>query len=270
MNRTPHIDRHKVRRNFSAHAQEYEEHARVQRFVVDLLTALVAERQLLSGPLLEVGTGTGRLGAALISRHPALPLVVTDLAHGMTRVAAERLPAALAVDADAQALPFQCNYFGLVCSSSVYQWVPDLPGAFSENFRVLRPGGWFIFALFGERTLWELRQSHRQATAACGGGLTSHVHDFPGEAEVTQALAVAGFAELLVLSRDEIEHHDDVAGLLRGLKGIGAANASTARAAGIGGRRVMQRMMALYRELAGEKMLPATYQVIYGVAQRPL
>lgn len=268
MNRTPHIDRYKVRRNFSAHAQEYEEHARVQRFVVDLLTALVAERQLLSGPLLEVGTGTGRLRAALTSQQPDLPLVVTDLAHGMTRVAADRLPAALAVDADAQALPFQRDFFGLVCSSSVYQWVPDLSGAFRENFRVLRSGGWFVFALFGERTLWELRQSHRQAAADCGRG-QSHVHDFPDEAEVTQALAAAGFAEILVLSKDEIEYYEDVAGLLRGLKGIGAANASTARAAGIGGRRVMQRMIALYRELAGENMLPATYQVIYGVAQRP-
>lgn len=269
MTRTPHIDRHKVRRNFSAHAREYDEHARVQGSVVDLLTALVAKRKLLSGPLLEIGTGTGRLAAALTRQHPALPLVVTDLAHDMTRIAAERLPAALALDADALALPFRSDHFGLVCSASVYQWVPDLPAAFGENFRVLRPGGWFVFALFGERTLWELRQSHRQAAVDCGRGL-SHVHDFPGEVDVVQALALAGFAEGLVLSRDEIEHHDDVAGLLRGLKGIGAANASTARTAGIGGRRVMQRMMALYRELAGENLLPATYQVIYGVAQRPL
>lgn len=266
----PPIDLRQVRRNFSCHAEEYDRYARVQKRVAARLLELVRP-QLRPGVLaLEVGTGTGELARRLLRAAPGLSLVVSDVAHGMTSHAAASLGGVPAADADAQALPFGTGRFDLVLSASVFQWLNDLPAALAEAARVLRPGGLLAFAMYGERTLWELREAHRLAVREAGGEHASHAHTFPGEAEVGRALAAAGLAPLRLFAEDEVERHPDVAALLRSLKKIGAQNASAARPAGLASRRVMHRLGALYAERFGREGqgLPATYHVIYAVARK--
>lgn len=266
----PPIDIRQVRRNFSCHAEEYDRYARVQKRVAARLLDLVLP-QIQPGTLaLEVGTGTGELARRLLRLTSDVSLVVSDLAHGMTRHAAASLGALPAVDADAQALPFRGGRFGLVLSASVFQWLNDLPAALSEGARVLRPGGLLAFAMYGERTLWELREAHRLAVQEAGGEHGSHAHTFPGEAEVGRTLATVGLQPLQLFTEDEVERHPDVAALLRSLKKIGAQNASTERPAGLASRRVMHRLAALYAERFGHETqgLPATYHVIYGLARK--
>jgi malonyl-CoA O-methyltransferase len=269
MNEAAKVDTKRVRRNFSCQARSYDRHALVQKRVVERLLVRLREWAPVEGPALEVGAGTGRLSLALAQAFPQISPCLSDIAHGMTCFAAASLPGALAADADAQALPFRTASFGLVCSTSVYQWVNDLPRAFAESARVLVPGGRFAFALFGEGTLFELRESHRLAVAETGSPHSSHVQNFPGEQDVRRALAAAGFRETVVWSRNEVENHPDVRDLLRHLKQIGARNASENRPPGLSSRRVHDRMTALYRERFGRKdSIPATYQVIYGLALR--
>lgn len=261
------IDGRQVRRNFTCRAGEYERYAVVQKRVVDRLLGLLLEEGPVSGPILEVGAGTGWLSMRLARAFPEVRPVVSDIAHDMTCRAASQVPKAMALDADAQALPLRSASFPLVLSSSAYQWVNSLFLAFSESARVLTPEGRFVFALFGKRTLFELRESHRGAVARSGESYKSHVQDFPGEAEVHQALMAAGFKQIRVFSEDEVEYHGDVATVLRSLKGIGAQNASTARPAGLASRRIMNRMMTIYEERYGKDgVIPATYHVIYGLA----
>jgi malonyl-CoA O-methyltransferase len=270
MSRPP-IDLQQVRRNFSCHAEEYDRYAQVQKRVAARLLDLLLP-QIRPGTLaLEVGTGTGELARRLLRLTSDVSLVVSDLAHGMSRHAAETLGGLPAVDADAQALPFRDRRFGLVLSASVFQWLNDLPAALAEIDRVLRPGGLLAFAMYGERTLWELREAHRLAVQEAGGEHGSHAHTFPGEAEVGQALAAAGLTPLRLFAEDEVERHPDVAALLRSLKKIGAQNASAERPAGLASRRVMQRLGALYAECFGHAALglPATYHVIYALARKP-
>jgi malonyl-CoA O-methyltransferase len=259
------IDNQLVRAHFSAHAGDYDRYAAVQKRVVTHLVAqLTAARMPLTGALLDIGTGTGALAAAL---GGARPLVLLDLAHGMTRTAAARLPGTLPCDGDARSLPFRDGSFATVVSSSVYQWLEDLPAAFTEVARVLRPGGIFAVALFGERTLIELRTAHRQAVAECASPHGSHVQSFPAAAEVANALQQAGLDCRNFASFPEMEWHPDVPALLRQLKQIGAGNAAADRPKGLASRRVMQRMLAIYE--AGHRQLqgiPATYEVVCALA----
>jgi malonyl-CoA O-methyltransferase len=269
MSEAARVDTKRVRANFSCQARSYDRHALVQKRVVDRLLERLREGGPVEGPILDVGTGTGRLSRALAKAFPEARPCVTDIAHGMTCLAATSVPDALATDADAQALPFRSGSFALVCSTSVYQWVNDLPLAFTESSRVLASGGRFAFALFGERTLFELRESHRLAVAETGSPHPSHVQDFPGEEEVRMALAAAGFWEVVTWSGNEVEEHPDVQHLLHHLKSIGARNAAVTRPPGLSSRRVLNRMMALYREFYGRgHSIPATYHVIYGLARR--
>ena len=262
------IDSGRVRGNFSSRAGDYDRYASVQKRVVELLYGRLAKVAMPQGLYLDVGTGTGALAAAMLNRVPG-QLVVMDIAHGMTRAAAERLLEVSACDGDARQLPFIDETFACVVSSSVYQWVECLPSAFTEISRVLRPGGLFALALFGEKTLSELRSSHCRAVANSGTGQTSHVQIFPTLGEVADALAAAGLACDEVSNGMEVEFHLDVPDLLRQLKQIGASNATADRPRGLASRQVMQSMIQFYEEhYRCESGLPASYEVIIAVARK--
>ena len=264
------IDCERMRGNFSNHASDYDSYASVQKRVVDLLCTKLSAFQLTSGLMLDVGTGTGALAAALSSLAAEQPLVIMDIAHGMTLEATQRMPEAFACDGDARFLPFVDNSFAAVVSSSVYQWVNCLPTAFSEVFRVLRPGGLFALALFGEKTLHELRSSHRHALAESDKGRSSHVQSFPAINEISTAIELAGLSCHDLCSTMDVEYHSDVPDLLRQLKQIGASNAAVDRPRGLASRHVMHSMMdeyeSRYRCDAG---LPASYEVIIAIAEKP-
>jgi malonyl-CoA O-methyltransferase len=257
------IDRKKVRQSFDRQASDYDDYAVVQRTVVDNLLGTVQSEGLRPGRLLDIGCGTGRLLAKLRELYPDSAAIGADLAFGMCATAADR--GGVVVNADAENLPFADSAFDLVLSTSTYQWLTSLHTAFAEVRRVLAPGGMFCFALFGERTLFELRDSYREAL----GGGAGRSHSFFSQAYVLDALQCAGFTQARVRSELEVEYHTDVPELLRSLKKIGAGSASPVSAKGLSERRVMLDMMAVYRErYQREAGIPATYEVIYGVGRK--
>ena len=265
MNGLP-VSTRQVRQHFSAHAGEYDCYAQVQkRVVAELITRLPIDLSPYQNAL-DLGTGTGDLARQLRERAPDLPLLVADIAHAMTCTAAARVAKVAGFDADAETLPLRPASVGLVLSASMYQWVNDLPQAFTEVQRVLHPGGLFAFALFGAGTLGELRAAHSSALAEEGHAASSHMQRFPDTEAVAAALRAAGLTGQLE-ARDELEVHPDVPHLLRSLKRIGAQNAASQRPAGLSGRKTTERMMAIYQERYGSNgSIPATYQVIYGLA----
>ncbi len=93
-------------------------------------------RPLLDGalhPRIDIGTGTGRFGAALQAD------VGMDPARSMLTVAAERLPSV--VEGAAEALPFRDASLESVLSVTVFEFLPDPVRALAEIARVLRPRG---------------------------------------------------------------------------------------------------------------------------------
>lgn len=262
------VSSRQVRQHFSAHASEYDCYAQVQKRVVAGLVARLPADLRPYQLALDLGTGTGDLARQLRERAPELALLVADIAHAMTCAAATRVTKVAGFDADAETLPLRHASVGLILSASMYQWVNDLPQAFTEVQRVLQPGGLFAFALFGDGTLGELRASHCAALAEEGHAASSHMQRFPTVGAVADALKTAGLNGRLE-SLDEQEEHPDVPHLLRSLKRIGAQNAASQRPTGLSGRKTIERMMAIYQErYGGNGSIPATYQVIYGLARK--
>jgi len=266
----PGIDRQRVRSSFHARAGDYDRHAVVQKRVLERFADILPAGSGIAR-VLDIGSGTGVLLQKLAARYPMARLTGLDLALGMAITARERLMATGRVDfvtADAEALPVGDACLDLVVSTSTLQWLESLEQAFGEVRRVLGPGGRFCFALFGEQTLFELRASYRAAVTAVGGGAVDRTQRFSSIADVSSALRTAGLAQEYLVSELEIETHPDVAHLVRAIRSIGAGNAVQTTGRGLAERRVMLAMMDHYqREYAVKGAIPATYEVIYGVAR---
>ena len=258
------INKQQVRQHFSVHARDYDRYAKVQQLVAKRLAGLLRSHQQPWSLALEVGCGTGLLSRQLLQLQAGLKLILSDLAHGMSQQVQQVLTDCLICDADAAALPFAAGTFDLVASSSVYQWLNDLPNAFAEVARVLRPDGTLAIAFFGEQTLHELRSSHQ----AILGDEKSHVQSFSTLDRVERAVP-ADLQIVALHSEFEVEWHQSVPDLLRSLKKIGAQNASQQRPQGFTSRSDMQQMITHYDAVyAGEAGIPATYEVIYLLAKR--
>ncbi|BDG02643.1 methyltransferase domain-containing protein [Anaeromyxobacter oryzae] len=257
------VDKRRVRRSFSRSARAYDGRAAVQREIQDRMLALLGEAAPEARRALDVGAGTGALLARLAAARPRLAPAAVDLAPGMAAAARARVPSATVAAADAEALPFRSGAFDLVVSTSTFQWLPRLEPAFAEARRVLAPGGVLAIALFGARTLRELRD----AWAAAGAG-AARTHRFFSRDDVERALAAAGLATRSVVEEDLVEHHPDARAVLRSLKAIGATNAVPG-ARGLGGRGATLEMLRRYEDgHAGPRGVPATWHVVWAVAAR--
>lgn len=250
---------------FSRSAAAYDGRAEVQRRVQDRVVTLLDDAAPAARRVLDVGAGTGALLARLRAARPRLVAAAVDLAPGMASLARARLGLASVAAGDAEALPFRAGAFELVVSTSALQWLPRLEPALAEARRVLAPGGALVLALFGQRTLHELKGAWRDAAGPERGART---HRFFSRAEVVEALGAVGLAPVRVSEEELAEHHADARSVLRALKAIGASRAVPG-GVGLGGRRATLEMLRRYEERhrcpAG---VPATWHVIYAVAAR--
>lgn len=267
------IDRQRVQNSFHRGADAYDQHTPVQQRVLQQLMQQVGQHPLASNTtVLDIGCGTGRLLELLGHCFPDAALTGLDLAPNMLHQAAERLPPAVRlVQGDAEQLPFADSSFQLVLSSSTFQWLDTLQSCFGEVSRVLEPEGRFVFSLFGEGTLYELRESWHQALLNAGRGTAEQhtgVHRFHDSAKVRQVLDQAGFRDIVVWSSIEQIWYPDVPHLLQAIKRIGAGTSRPPSGGGLGWRRVLHEMAALYGERFGTECgVPASYCVIYGAGR---
>ncbi|HEX7290485.1 MAG TPA: class I SAM-dependent methyltransferase [Conexibacter sp.] len=99
---------------------------------------------------LEIGSGTGYFSLNLLQAGTIGQATCTDISPGMLatlRGNAERLGLEVeTVATGAEALPFEDASFDLVLGHAILHHIPDLPSAFAEFFRVLKPGGTVVFA----------------------------------------------------------------------------------------------------------------------------
>jgi len=99
---------------------------------------------------LEIGAGTGYFSLNLLQAGVLEQATCTDISPGMVATLADnarRLGLEVkAARADAESLPFADASFDLVLGHAVLHHLPDLPRAFTELHRVLRPGGRIVFA----------------------------------------------------------------------------------------------------------------------------
>jgi malonyl-CoA O-methyltransferase len=266
------IDKKQMRRAFSRAAPDYDATAVMQREVCTRMLERLDYIRMKPAHILDAGSGTGWGTRQLAQRYPAARVVALDIAIGMLRTARGRSgwwqklfggEKQLQVCADVEALPLAANSMEMIWSNLAVQWCNDLPGAFAEMHRVLKPDGLLMFSTFGPDTLKELR------IAFNGVDRHSHINRFADMHDIGDMLMHSGFAEPVMDMEMLTLTYDDVRGVLQDLKTIGAHNATAGRGQGLMGKNAWARLTENYERLRNNGKLPATFEVVYGHAWKP-
>jgi malonyl-CoA O-methyltransferase len=263
-----------VRRSFEETAAAYDAAAVLQNEVCRRMLARLDYIKVDPALVLDAGSGTGNAVAGLLARWPRARVIALDLALAMARRARARRPwwrslldlrgpRLAAVCGDIEQLPLAAGCAGVVWSNLTVQWVNQTQRAFSEMHRVLAPGGLALFSTFGPDTLKELRTSFQDVDRH------THVHRFVDMHDIGDMLIACGFADPVMDMEVMTLTYDDVIGVMRDLKAIGAHNATLGRPAGLAGKSLLAKVTRNYEAFRRDGKLPATFEVVYGHAWKP-
>jgi malonyl-CoA O-methyltransferase len=257
------VEKKAVAASFSRAATGYDSVARLQRDVgerlLDYLDAWSGDPE----NMLDLGCGTGYFCSALRDRFPRAHYLGLDLAGGMVDFARRRNASDCEwLVADAESLPLASESVDLVFSSLAVQWCYRLEHLFAELSRVLSPGGWCVFTSLGPHTLSELRSAWATVDSH------QHVNTFVPTADLVAAAQRVPGMELTLENRSYCMDYRRVRDLLDELKALGAHNMNRSRPPGLASRKALQGMLQAYEAQRTNGVLPATYDVIFGVLKK--
>ena len=266
------LDKRLLRRSFERAAAGYDAAAVLQHEVCRRMLARLEFVKHDPTAILDAGSGTGNVVAALRTHYPRAAIYALDIAHAMVLRAPARISwwqrlcgrGVQPICGDIERLPLHGAAVGMVWSNLALQWLNDLPRAFAELHRVLSPGGLLMFSTFGPDTLKELRAAYRDTDEY------SHVNRFIDMHDIGDMLVHGGFADPVMDMEYITLTYADVRALMRDLKAIGAHNVTAGRRPGLATRAMLAGVERNYERWRRDGRLPATFEVIYGHAWVPL
>jgi ubiquinone/menaquinone biosynthesis C-methylase UbiE len=193
-----------------------------QPYAEDLAARLEVEE---SGSVLELACGTGIVTRVLRSRLPStVKLTATDLNEPMFRNAAGKFAKEEAVEwlqADACSLPFDNQMFDAVVCQFGIMFVPDKALAAREAYRVLKPGGLFLFNVWDSMDHNELTRVAHETVAGFFETDPPAFYQLPfgyhDHDEIKRTLEGAGFREIRIDVVEKISAADRVEDAAKGL-----------------------------------------------------
>ncbi|PFG55883.1 malonyl-CoA O-methyltransferase [Vibrio sp. ES.051] len=244
--------------SFGKAASTYDKHAAFQRDVgYRLIDKLPSD--LTNQRVLDLGCGTGYFSKVFQQR--GANVVCVDISQAMLDKAQQRCGEECMsyILADAENLPFDDGSFDYIFSSLALQWCTDLSYPLREVQRVLRKGGTAAFSTLLDNSLYELRDSWGKIDAY------QHVNNFITFNQVKIALAQSRCHNHHLDSTTITVWYDSAFSVMRDLKGIGANHVS-GRSHGLTSRSALRQVERAYQAFGNDQgLLPASYQVCFGV-----
>jgi malonyl-CoA O-methyltransferase len=262
------INKTKVAASFNRSAQDYANHAVLQRTVAERLLERLELVNISPKMIIDVGSGPGGAARQLAKMYKGAQVLQLDLSMEMLRQSRSQDSRFFSkqqyICGDAESLPLGRDTAELVFSSLMLQWCNDLDAAFTQMQNTLKKQGLFLFATLGPDTLKELQSSWAEVDDEL------HVNTFIDMHDVGDALLRAGFVEPVM----DVEHisltYEDCFSLMKDLKTLGASNADDNRSRGLTGKNKIKDLESAYEKYRTGGRLPATYEVVYGHAWAPL
>jgi malonyl-CoA O-methyltransferase len=227
--------------------------------------------------VIDAGCGSGHALPGLEARFPDAQIVALDLSLPLLALSAgaprrvlpdwiARLvstPRIARIATDFGRLPFRDATVDCVWSNLALHWSSDMPAAFADWFRVTKTGGLVQFSTLGPDTLRQLR-------AAWGNDGGRRVHRFVDMHDVGDMLVEAGFADPVMDMETITLTYRKLDDLCADLRATGSTNARDDRPRGLTGKNRWRAMSEAYEALRRDGTLPATFEIVYGHAWKPL
>ncbi len=198
----------KIADEFSKYAESYNKNAILQKNVAIKLAEKIKKNISDNHNILDVGAGTGFV-AELLS---GVDIIQSDISFEMCNI---NKKFGKSVVADFDFLPFYNNYFDFIISSLALQWSLDLRKTFAGIYKILKFNGHFAFAIFGEKTLQELRFCSNEI-----GVVTNN--NFYSSNQIKEFLEENNFKIISEEKQHNIENYKTLLSMLNSMKSIGA------------------------------------------------
>lgn len=269
------FEREAVRKHRERAATDLADHDFLFAEVADRLVERLEDVKRTFPTALDLGCHGGEVGRLLAGRGGIETLFQCDPSPRMANKAR-----ALAFAADEEFLPVKPGSLDLVMSNLSLHWANDLPGAMVQIRQALKPDGLFLATVFGERTLYELRESLMAAELEIEGGMSPRVSPFTTVQDAGALLQRAGFS-LPVVDYDTIQvSYPDMFKLMADLRGMGETGAVAGRRKTFSRKDTLMRAAAYYQEKyagsgpmeegnIGEGRIPATFDILFLTAWAP-
>ncbi len=253
----------RICRSFAHAAATYDQVAFLQRQSLQRLLPLIPVAGFNESLCLDVGGGTGELGALLQThcrtKHCPEPLLL-DWAAPMLQVARQK-GNTLLLQADMHHLPLQTASIGLLISNFAVQWCTDPGRIVQEMVRVMRPGGWLALAMPVAGSLQELSSAWQAA------GLQDPVNRLPAAEEWLDAIEVPEL-KTEALQQGSLCVRRSQAKEALSMLSISGASAQTQPRKGLLGRSAYAGALKFWNELSESDGFLLQYQVLWLCLQK--
>jgi malonyl-CoA O-methyltransferase len=247
-------------------ARDYHAAAVLQREVATRMAERLAFLKHTPKLILDLGARTGFATRLLQQHFPQALLMAVDTTAQILRQGFPLAPrwkrliglgdtAFTCASAEYTRLPLRNQSVDMIWSNlAMHYHDPDT--AFKEAQRVLKPGGLFMFSLFGPDTLKELR-------AASGGVNMKRLIDMHDFGDV---LSHNGFTAPVMDMENLTLTYADLKDLLQDLRHTGEENLLPGMLHNAANQNYMTSVSQAYEAFRTAGKLPATYEIIYGHA----
>lgn len=217
----------KIAGSFGAAASYYDKHAEVQRQVADrLIASLEPWRDIIpSGPIIELGCGTGFVTKGLAKLYPKQEIQVTDLSKEMVDYCRLKF-------ADHENLSFRVqdaenpqyeepHYSMTICGFSA-QWFKDPAQTLAQWLEATKPGGLLLASFPGNESFPQWREKCEEL------GLPFTGNQLPDVEEMVIKMSV-GPAQVDYYEDTITQSYESSRDFFQDLKKLGAATQRTGR-----------------------------------------
>jgi malonyl-CoA O-methyltransferase len=252
-----------VVKGFARSASHYEHHAEVQLQSASRLAAYMEAntRDLVEGPVLEIGCGTGILSRRLLDVFPDRNLQLTDACPEMVAQCTNRLSIGSSgcppervsfgtMDASSICTPDQ---YSLIAAAFALQWLNDLEACLNNLTQSLKVGGKLFFSVptAGSFPEWKL--------TCCAAGVSFTANSLP-EAPAFRDFAAKSSLRFGLYEETFKVRYRSLFHFLQSLKLLGAGTA-------VHTNRLTVREMRRLLEFASKQnpeSFPITYKILFG------
>lgn len=240
----------------------YDNHADVQREVADrLIASLEPWRDIIpSGPIIELGCGTGFVTEGLVELYPEKEIQVTDLSEEMVEYCRQRFTDRKNLSfrvQDAEDVPYDEPHYAMTVSGFTPQWFKDPAQTLGRWLQATKPGGLLLASFPGNESFPEWRDHCEEL------GLPFTGNKLPDVEEMVIKMSV-GPAQVDYYEDTVTENYESARDFFRELKKLGAG---TQR----GGRSLTPKELSLlidHWDSSTEGSIRVSYHVVFLAVKR--